>query len=189
LTRRDHHEIPSPAVGHVSFDRVYRRVQRVSRVDFGVPVRVGKVPPPFNGDLNGAEVIVDDDETWESRVFLALHLFGHTVQWNLDEENVKVGAGLAIPVPEAEIRRVRAYEAEACRYGLALLHRAGVHGLDGWFSDYAACDYAYLVHYYRTGEIRPFRSFWRHGTPRVRRLPIPAFTPRRIRSRSAGVVI
>jgi hypothetical protein len=189
MSRRDHHEIPSAAVGHVSFDRVYRRVQRVARVEYGVPIRVGKVPPPFTGDLNGREVMVDDDEPWESRVFLALHLFGHTVQWNLDPETMKIGAGRATPVPEAEIKKVHAYEAQACRYGLALLHRAGVDDLDGWFSDYATCDYAYLVHYYRTGETQPFRGFWRHDSALVRPLAIPAFKPKRVRPRSSGVVL
>jgi hypothetical protein len=45
------------------------------------------------------------------------------------------------------------------------------------------------VDYGVPGEIRPFRGFWRHGTPLVRPLPIPPFTPRRIRRRSAGVVV
>jgi type 1 glutamine amidotransferase len=81
------------------------------------------------------------------------------------------------------------YEREACRYSLQLLHDAGIHDLDQWISDFAACDGAYLMHFYRTGEKRPFRSFWRDGTPLATPLAIPEFQPVRWLSRHQGTVV
>jgi hypothetical protein len=45
------------------------------------------------------------------------------------------------------------------------------------------------MHFYRTGEKRPFRSFWRDGTPRVAPLAIPDFQPTRWLSRYQGTVV
>ena len=44
-------------------------------------------------------------------------------------------------------------------------------------------------HFYRTGEKRPFRAFWRSGTEAITPLPIPPFQPARWVSRADGVVI
>jgi hypothetical protein len=49
-----------------------------------------------------------------------------------------------------------------------MLHRAGILDMDQWFSDYGACDEAYLLHWYRTGERREFRSFWLDDAPLVK---------------------
>jgi hypothetical protein len=56
-------------------------------------------------------------------------------------------------------------------------------------ADFAACDTAYLMHFYRTGEKRPFREYWREGMPRLEPLAIPRFQPVRWVSRADGVVI
>jgi type 1 glutamine amidotransferase len=82
-----------------------------------------------------------------------------------------------------------AYERQACRYSLQLFHDAGVCDLDQWVSDFAACDSAYLMHFYRTGKKLAFRSFWREGMPRIEPLAIPEFQPVRWLSRNAGVVV
>ena len=84
---------------------------------------------------------------------------------------------------------LEAFEREACEYSLQVLHDAGIRDMDQWISDYWACDFAYLLHFYRTGEKRPFRSFWREGSPRIGPRPIPAFTPQRWVSRADGVVV
>src|SRR4051794_39403962 len=69
------------------------------------------------------------------------------------------------------------YERDASRYGITLLHEVGVHDLDGWLSDFSACDRAYLEQFYRTGEKRPPMELWREGTAVLEPLPIPEFTP------------
>ena len=63
------------------------------------------------------------------------------------------------------------------------------YDLDQWISDFAACDSAYLMHLYRTGEKRPFRSFWRDATPLATPLAIPEFQPTQWLSRHQGTVV
>jgi type 1 glutamine amidotransferase len=81
------------------------------------------------------------------------------------------------------------YELDAARYSLALFHQAGVRDLDAWLSDYFHCDWNYLLHYYKTGEKRSFRSFWRNGTPLIQPLAIPEFHPTVWKSRWGGTVL
>lgn len=166
------------------FDVVEAHVER----RWGIPVVVSDVPDPFTGDLDGAEIAVDHDLDAEEALFILAHLFGHTVQWNTSARAREIGT-LAVTAPdEALLAELEAYEVEGCRYALQLFHDAGVRDLDQWMSDFAACDVAYLLHFYRTGEKLPFRGFWRDGTPPVAPLPIPEFHPERWVARG-GVVI
>lgn len=156
---------------------------------YGIPIRIRDVPNPFTGDLDGAEIHVDYDEDIESALFIIAHLFGHTVQWNTDEKAREIGYRL-YPNPSEELmQRLRDYEYEACRYSMQLFHEAGVSDLDQWLSDYSACDFAYLEHFYRTGQKPPFKTFWKSGAPKLAPKPIPAFTPTKWVSRWEGIVV
>lgn len=167
------------------FDRVERHVEH----RWAIPVRITDVPNPFTGDLDGAVIHVDYANDVEDAVFILIHLFGHTVQWNSSARARELGLARKATWTEDELAELAAYEREACRYSLQLLHDAGVTDLDQWVSDFAACDTAYLMHFYRTGEKRPFRSFWQDGAPPLTPLPIPAFTPTRWIGRFDGVVV
>ena len=156
---------------------------------FGIPVRVRDVPAPFTGDLDGAEIHVDYDLDIENAVFIIAHLFGHTVQWNTSARAREIGYTLVKDPTPDELRELSAYEADGCRYSMQLFHDAGVTDLDQWLSDFSACDLAYLLHFYRTGEKQPFRSLWRDGTPLMRPLAIPDFHPKKWVSRWDGIVI
>ena len=70
-----------------------------------------------------------------------------------------------------------------------LFHEAGIHDLDQWLSDFAACDYEYLAHFYRTREKLPFLSFWCDGQPLVKPLQIQEFHPTQWVSRWKGTVV
>ena len=146
------------------------------------------IPDPLTGDLDGAEIHVDYSLNPEQRLFLLAHLFGHTVQWNVDPAAFVMGQP-QIPVSEELLHLLLEYELQAARFGLALLHEAGAADADQWFSDYSACDQAYLSHFYRTGEKRDFQSFWRNGTARLDPEEPPVFTPAKHPARMDGVVI
>lgn len=167
------------------FDLLERRVEE----QWGIPVRVRDVPSPFTGDLDGAEIHVDHDLTAEDALFILVHLFGHTVQWNLSPDLRALGAVRGPGLSDEVLARLVGYEREACRYSLQLLHEAGVDDLDAWLSDFAACDLAYLIHFYKHDEKLPFRSFWRPGQPLLEPLAIPTFQPTRWVSRWDGVVV
>jgi hypothetical protein len=70
-----------------------------------------------------------------------------------------------------------------------MLHQIGIMDIDRWFCDYTACDMAYLLHYYRTGEKRAFVSFWRNGTPAMEPMAVPQFVPVKRVFRLDGIVI
>ena len=167
------------------FDVLEKRIEE----RYGVPVVIGDVADPFTGDLDGAEIRVDYDQSVEDALFIIAHLFGHTVQWNLSARAREIGSVVqASPTPEL-LDELEAYEREACRYSLQLFHECGVHDLDQWLADFAACDFAYLRDFYTSGEKRPFRSFWRDGTQRLTPLAIPACRPSAWHSRWEGIVV
>jgi hypothetical protein len=156
---------------------------------YGIPVRIRDVPNPFTGDLDGAEIHVDYDEEIEGALFIIAHLFGHTVQWNTDERSREIGYKLYSNPTPAELERLREYEQEACCYSLQLFHDAGITDLDQWVSDYSACDWEYLKHFYTSGEKRPFKSFWREGCALIKPKAIPEFRPQKWVSRWQGIVV
>lgn len=156
---------------------------------YGIPIRIRDVPNPFTGDLDGAEIHVDYDEDIESALFIIAHLFGHTVQWNTDEAAREIGYRLYPNPDDAMLKRLYDYEYEACRYSMALFHAAGVTDCDQWLSDYSACDFAYLVHFYKTNEKPPFKHFWKTGSPLLTPKAIPPFHPTKWVSRWEGIVV
>ena len=135
------------------------RVQEHLERFYGIRVVTRDIPDPLTGDLDGSEIDIDYAVTPEQRLFLLAHLFGHTVQWNVDASSFEIGRQYQPPVSEDLIPAIIAYEGEAAGYGLAMLHQIGITDIDAWFSGYTACDQAYLLHFYRTGEKRDFRNF------------------------------
>jgi len=176
---------PDPDRLRAVFDAIEKRIED----RWQVPVRIRDVPNPFTGDLDGSEIHIDHDLDVEDSLFILLHLFGHTVQWNVSEDARRIAFFTPEVWTEDQLAEAARYELDACRYSLQLLHDAGIRDLDPWISDFAACDAAYLLHFYRTGEKRPFRSFWRDGTPVLSPLPIPEFQPTRWITRFDGRVI
>lgn len=180
----------------VSEDRlreVFDHLERHIEERYGVPVIVTDVPDPFTGDLDGAEILIDYAEHAESALFILVHLFGHTIQWNLSARARELSTlffGDERPtITDDLFAELEAFEREACEYSLQLMHDAGITDMDQWVSDYWACDFEYLLHIYETGEKRPFRSFWAPGQPLIAPRPIPDFTPRRWVARADGVVV
>ena len=112
--------------------RVQERIENV----YGIHVVTTDVPDPFTGDLNGTEIQIDSALTPEQRLFLLLHLFGHTVQWNVNPRSLDIGRprippGRQLrPDPDARKRHTRAgtmaLRLFSLRYGLSgalLSHR------------------------------------------------------------------
>jgi hypothetical protein len=182
----------SPSDGNPSsipFADYSARVQYHLEHTYAIRVVTRDIPDPLTGDLDGAEIHIDYALTPEQQLFLLGHLFGHTVQWNVDPGAFEIGRQYQPPVDEKLIPAILAYESEAACYGIAMFHQVGITDLDEWFSRYTACDQAYLVYFYRTGEKRDFQTFWRDDVERVEAKPIPRFTPTKRIFRMDGVVI
>jgi hypothetical protein len=168
---------------------VFNRLERLIEDRWQVPVHIQDVPNPFTGDLDGERIMVDYDIDIEDAVFILIHLFGHTVQWNVSAESRAVALMQPATWTEDLLRAAMEYETEAARYSLQLLHDAGVRDLDQWISDFAACDCDYLIYFYKTGQKLPFRSFWRDNTPLMAPLAIPEFRPVKWLTRHQGTVV
>jgi hypothetical protein len=173
----------------IPFDEYSAWAEKHLESFYGIRVVTRDIPDPLTGDLDGAQIHIDHAVTPEQRLFLLGHLFGHTVQWNVDPASFEIGRRYQPPVNEDLIPAIIAYEREAACYGLALFHEIGITDIDQWFCDYTACDQEYLLHFYRTGEKRDFRSFWAGNAPLIRPLRIPRFSPTRRVFRMDGIVI
>lgn len=175
------------ATGHISdedFQDAFNRVELYIESRYGIPVSISDVLDPNSGDFDGASIKVDYDQDLEVALFVLIHLFGHTVQWNLSDTLRRLGVDSKPGKSDDELRQLYEYERDATRYSLALLHAVGVTLLDRWASDWWYADWEYLQHFYRTGEKLEVRKLLRPGdgdtlTP----LAIPAFSPQRWISR------
>jgi hypothetical protein len=165
------------------------RIERHLESAHGIRVVTRDIPDPLTGDLDGAEIHIDCAVSPEQRLFLLAHLFGHTVQWNVDPVAFETGRPQAPPVGEGRLPAIIDYEREAACYALSMLHQIGIVDIDRWFCDYTTCDMAYLMHYYRTGEKRAFLNFWRDGTPPIEPKAVPRFVPVKRVFRLDGIVI
>jgi len=173
----------------IPFEEYATRVQEHIETDYGIHIITRDVPDPFTGDLNGAEIHIDYAVKPEERLFLLAHLFGHTVQWNTSNVDLAMGGLRKPPVAGDQMPILLEYERDAARYALQLFHQIGITDADQWLSDYAACDEAYLMHFYRTGERKPFSTFWKSGCPIIEARKIPSFIPMKKTSRNDGIVI
>jgi hypothetical protein len=170
------------------FRQLFNRLERYLEHRYELPVVLTDVPNPFTGDLNGAEINIDHEVDPAEAVFILIHLFGHTVQWNTDESTRDTQFSQMLRQSDELVPALLAYETLAVQYSLQLLHDLGVHDLDQRVSDYAGCDFRFLLHLYRTGEKREFHSFWEDNQPLLTPVPIPDFVPTQWKARWEGVV-
>lgn len=170
------------------FRLAFNVVERHIEERYHLPVVITDVPEPFTGDLDGASILVDYHLDAEEALFILVHLFGHTVQWNVSPRDRELGLLEVRDASDELLASLGRYEQDAARYSLQLFHDAGVRDLDQWLADFAACDIAYLMHFYKTGEKRPFRSFWVDGAPALTPLAIPSFHPTKWVTRSGTVI-
>lgn len=169
------------------FESAFRPLQAHMEATYGVRCTLGPVPSGFFGDLNGAEIRIAGHLDAEDSLFTLLHLFGHTVQWNVqgvidfDVQPETLSDELAA--------KVLRYEREACGYSMRLLLDAGFGALAQWLSDFSAADLRHLLHFYATGEQLGARRSWRSGEPMMAPVAIPPFEPKVLRWRWDGVVV
>src|ERR1700689_5688263 len=98
------------------FDEYSARVQKHLESVYGIRVVTRDIPDPLTGDLDGSEIHIDYAVTPEQRLFLLGHLFGHTVQWNVNPAAFEIGQTRQPPVDETLLPSLLAYEREAAGY-------------------------------------------------------------------------
>jgi hypothetical protein len=86
---------------------------------------------------------------------------------------------------ESFLVALKAYEQQAARLGLALLHEMGVTDLDQWLTDSAETDWRYVERYYREGAIPQWEECVVAGQPLFTPLEIPPLERRKVHVRFA----
>ena len=181
--------MPDPPVSEARLREIFNRVEAAIEARWGIPVTIRDVAAPFTGDLDGERIDLDHDLPIDEALFILLHLFGHTVQWNASEDLRELGLRPVKDPSEDLLAEIDAYERAAGRYSMQLLHELGIFDLDQWLADFTDADVRYLLHFYRTGEKLPLEQVWRGGQPPIEPAAIPHFQPTRWLARSEGVVI
>jgi hypothetical protein len=162
----------------VDFRAVFHALVEQIEQAYGLKVNIGPVTGSYTGQFDGKEIWVDLEKDPEEAVFILVHLFGHTVQWNLDEQLRILGLANS-GATEADIPRIYQYERQASQLGLGLLERTGEFRLARWLTDCFGADWKFLAHFYRTGEKVRFEIETGRDEPLLTSIPIPRFTPQR----------
>ncbi len=162
----------------------FRRVR--ARVEtYGVRVYIGDVIDPNTGTFDGTEIGIDYANDLEMSLFVLVHLFGHTVQWNTVPAYRTIDNRARPGAPDEVIEEARVYEHNASRLGLTLLRESGLTDRDRWLADWCGSDWKYLSTFYRTGKLPTWNECRSDGHPLLEPLAIPTFTPRRFYTRYA----
>src|SRR6266446_9077349 len=162
----------------VDYRTVFRSLAEHIERAYSLKVNVGPVTGSYTGQFDGREIWADLDKDPEEAVFILAHLFGHTVQWNLDEELRVLGQANS-GVKEEDLPRIYQYERQASQFGLALLEETGEFRLARWLKNCFGADWKFLAHFYRTGEKVRFESEAGADETLLAALPIPSFIPQR----------
>jgi hypothetical protein len=162
----------------IDFRTVFRALVEEIEQTYSLQVEVSPVTGSYTGQFDGKEIWVDLDKDPEEAVFILVHLFGHTVQWNIDEKLRVLGLADS-GVTERDLPRIYEYERQASQLGLALLEETGEFRLARWLTDRFGADWKFLAHFYRTGEKVRFESEAGADEPLLTALAIPPFVPQR----------
>jgi hypothetical protein len=154
-------------------------------VKYGFTIEYRDLEPPRTGIFDGLRISIDPDVDFEMQCFILLHLFGHSVQWTAPSLAGKLGALKDSTDKAAFMRALHAYEYEAARFGMQLMHGAGVTDMDPWYSDFVATDWRYVERYYETGAIPPWHECQVHNQPIIEPLPIPPIELKQVEVRYA----
>ena len=157
-------------------------------VKYGFAVRYEDLEPPRTGIFDGLTITLDPDVGFEMQCFILLHLFGHSVQWvqwvapSLEPRLHELQHTKEL---ETFLKVLRAYEFEAARIGMTLLHEAGVKNQDQWYSNFVETDWRYVRHYYQHGVIPDWNDCRAQECPIIEPMPIPPITLRQVAVRFA----
>ena len=154
-------------------------------VKHGFAIEYRDLEPPRTGIFDGLRIVIDPDVAFEMQCFLLLHLFGHSVQWVAPSLAYKLADLQDTEDRDHFMQVLHAYELEAARFGMQLMHQVGVTKLDQWFSDLVETDWRYVERYYQTDRLPEWKSCVVSGCPLVTPMAIPELRHRQVDVRFA----
>jgi hypothetical protein len=152
--------------------------------DYGFAIEYRPLERPKLGIFDGLKIVIDPAVEFEMQCFLALHLFGHSVQWVAPSYKPEI-TGQSDANLDLYLDALERYERNAARFGLQLLHESCITDLDQWFFDFAETDWRYVEIFYRTGSIPAWKSCAVQGARPIEPLQIPPLEPRPVEVRYA----
>ena len=132
---------PNASDTNERFRDAFSVVEQFVVLKYKVRVLTTDVPGAFTGDIDGESILIDRSLNAEEALFVLVHLFGHTVQWNVSPRDRELGLLRLQPAlrPTEDLLVALAdYERVAARYSQQLLIDCGVHGLDKWLAEYSS---------------------------------------------------
>lgn len=104
----------------------------------------------YVGSYDGKTIFLKSKLSDEHKLFLAAHLFGHTIQWCY---NTAKYSNIEETLPNnneecltaEQLNELKFYEYEAAGYAIKLLNDALKIDLAQWFSDWSNADWDYLI--------------------------------------------
>lgn len=154
-------------------------------VKHGFALELRDLEPPRTGIFDGLRIVIDPDVDFEMQCFVLLHLFGHSVQWIAPSLEQNLVALQSTSDKNRFMQVLHDYERQAGRFGLTLLHEAGIFDLDGWYSDFVETDWRYVERYYQTDKIPPWEECLTSASEPVQPLEIPPLVSRQVEVRFA----
>jgi hypothetical protein len=154
-------------------------------VKYGFTIEYRDLEPPRTGIFDGLRIAIDPDVDFEMQCFILLHLFGHSVQWTAPSLVGKLALLRDTTDKAVFMQALYAYEYEAPRYGLQLMHEVSVRDLDQWYSNFVASDWRYVERFYETSVIPPWHECVVHNQPIIEPLSIPPLVHKQVDVRYA----
>ena len=172
-----------------SFIDAYNIVDKHIQERYGLRSTIGDVLDPNTGDFDGQSIQIDYTLDAEQALFVLLHLFGHTVQWDTSAEFRDLGQQTVSRATPEQLARIEIYERDATRLAIQLLHECGITDLDQWASDWWHADWHCLQAFYTEGvkldQKEVAKRVKANSTPPLTPLEIPPFTTAKYVSRWA----
>lgn len=159
-------------------------VDRIQSV-YGLRVIWRDLPAGVTGDLNGTEIVLDTKNDTETELYVLLHLFGHTTQWNTSDSLRTLGHEQPIHATPAKLAEICTYEQNASRIGITLLREIGHGELQEWISRFFWADWAFLEVLYTSGNHTEMVVKWDCPCEILEPLPVPPFVPHLFENRQA----
>lgn len=152
---------------------------------YGLRVVWRDLPAGVTGDLDGAEIVLDTKNDPETELYVLLHLFGHTAQWNNSVQFRSLGHEQPIHATPEKLAAICTYEQNASRIGISLLVEVGHGELQEWMSRFFWADWSFLKLLYTTGERTDMQVKWDCPVETLQALAVPEFKPHKFEHRQA----
>lgn len=161
---------------HTDFEALYVKAEKaITKYGFVVHPKTD-IKNLNTGEFDGLNIWVSKNQSAEQALYVLLHLFGHSVQWNVDSELRQLGLDVSPGKTSEEMERIYHYELQASKMGFYLLDCIGC-SMQQWISNWFYADWMWLKHFYQTGEKVGYLTYWVDDAELISSCQVPRCTP------------